>query len=175
MTVRAPAMWKARRNPITPSPALNVPPPVLHAESTAHSRPRRSRLEISSAVRSPLPVRVAGFDSSLAPAKARPTTSSGLLTSTSIEPRNDGREIRRNPASALELSQDGVIVFDDLEADVTLEVADAIDSHVSASRDERGRPVNQRQVLKEQRLEIIVSGTCVHGDRLSYPGSAQVV
>src|SRR4029453_17116007 len=63
MTVRAPAVWKARRNPNTPSPTRTTPRPVSQADNTAQSTPVRSTPATSSAVRIP--------SSSSAPAEDR--------------------------------------------------------------------------------------------------------
>src|SRR5215472_8604788 len=71
-TLRAPAMRKARSRPSTPSPSLSSPPPVLHAERTAQSTPRRSSDAICCAVR------MDACRLRLAPAKTRPECSSGL-------------------------------------------------------------------------------------------------
>ena len=49
----APAIWKARCRPSSPSPPADAPRPVSQAESTASSHPERSSAATSSAVRMP--------------------------------------------------------------------------------------------------------------------------
>src|SRR5208282_4610478 len=49
----APASIKPRRNPMTPSPALASPEPVLHADKVTNQQPLRSSVLTSSAVRIP--------------------------------------------------------------------------------------------------------------------------
>ena len=78
MMVRAPATRKARRSPKTPSPALISPTPVSQAERTAHSTPSRSSAATSSAVRMPSSGLARVGRRWLAPASARPESSSGL-------------------------------------------------------------------------------------------------